>query len=326
MNQPDDTPPSGVLVIDGNRIALARAPGETRPVAGKRVLAGEIVPEALLVASMAEPRRQRTGPQSIVGQALRDVPFYAFADACAPKAREAIEAHRTPVDRMLSTTPAEAGAYTLPVANGEQATLLAAVFADLAARSDSARERQAQKWAFGDVKRALAPRLSQFARESARANRPLRLVHTRCGDRDWSVAVDPYIDYLGVDDRAQMRAAASRASARPVRAPEDLSRDTDGEAGLFLLTDLAGEADLKAALAPLGAMAARASVVVAVLPHGRSGNADHAIIGEPRINRLANALQVAFGGTCEMRRLETIAHKPSDALPGTTLVEFEVTR
>lgn len=317
MNAPDDQMPAGILIFDGDRMTFALAPDDVRPMTARRLAAGKVEPEALLVCAMAEPRRQRTGPQALGDRVLRDYPFYAFAEDCGPKALAAIDASRTPFDRMLVRAPSEAAPGTLAVADGEAATLLAAAFADLAGRGDSASERLHAKWAFGDIKRVLAARLGRLARESARANRPLRLVHYRRGDGGWSLAVDPSIDYVGVD---------GPGSAGGAVAPDALSRETFGEAGLFLLTDLPADADLAAELAPLGAVSARRSVVIAALPHTRTGNAEHRVVAEPRINRLSAALQAGFGGTCDLRRIETLAHKPFDALPGTTIVEFEVTR
>ncbi len=328
MSEPNDDPrPSGILVIDGDRMSFARTPHELEPVAQESLAAGAVVPEILVIGAMAEPRRQRVGPQAIAVQALRDYPFYAFADACGPDALAAIATARTPLDRMMRRAPDRGEPDTLAVADGEVATLLAAVFADLAARDEDGAARLHAKWAFGDNKRALSARLSRLATRSARANRPLRLLNYRCGDAAWSLAVDPSIDYVGVDDRDAWReAAAARWPGRAIHAPQELSRATVGEVGVFLLTDIFEGLDLEAALRPLAPLAARDAVVIGLLPHGPAGGGSHGIIDEPRVNRLSVALGRAFGGTCELRRLETIAHKPFDALPGTTLVEFEVER
>lgn len=323
----DDTRPSGILVIDGDAMMFARAPHELERVAPESLVAGAVVPEVLLVGAMAEPRRQRIGPQAIVVQALRNYPFYAFADACGPQALAAIATARTPLDRMMSRTGDASAPDPLTVADGEVGTLLAAVFADLATRREDAAARRNAKWAFGDNKRALSARLSRLATHSARANRPLRLLNYRCGDASWSLAVDPAIDYLGVDDREEWReAAAARWPGRAIHAPHELSRAAIGEVGVFLLTDIFAGVDLEAALPPLAPLAARNSVVIGLLPHGPAGDSGHGVIDEPRVNRLSVALGRAFGGTCELRHLEIIAHKPFDALPGTTLVEFEVER
>ncbi|GAB5377174.1 MAG: hypothetical protein AcusKO_36360 [Acuticoccus sp.] len=320
-----DPEPRGVLVIDGDKLSLAHdaETGETATPAD--VVGGRIVPAALLVRTLEVPRRQRTGAQQIAPLALADIPFYAFCEGIDEDALPTLAAAASPFDRLLVRAACEAlpRLPRLAVSGDDVPALLATVFDDLAGAGPDGAARHAAKWAFGDIKRELTARLSRLAQGAARNNRPLRLAHMRCGDAAMALAVDDAITYLGVDDRAGVRATNPAALA-----PEALTRDATGEIGVFLLSDFggpdAGVADV-AALRPLAALAARQAVVIAILPH-EAGDTQRGLTNEARVARLAALLGTAFGGTCRTRLLSSLAHKPSDTVPATVVAEFEVSR
>lgn len=337
MTEPDDQKPSGVLVIDGDALLLAHTADDVREVDHQDLASGAVVPEAALVRTMTAPRLQRTGAQAVAMRALEDLPFYAVAARCEEAALDAAERLKTPLDRIIHVG-ADGGRGTISVADDDTGTLLAAVFADLPANlppadarvtGSDATARLRAKWYFGDVRRELAALIGPLARRNARANRPLRLAHYRCGEGTWAFAIDPAIHYVGIDDRPACReAAATRLPDATILAPDALAGGSLDEVGVFLLTDVLDTADPAAAieaLRPLATLRAREAMVIGLAPHGASG-ATHGVIDEPRVSALGLALSRTFGGTCELRRLATVAYKPFDALPGTTLVAFEVSR
>lgn len=320
-----DPEPRGVLVIDGDSLLLARdaETHETATVAD--VTGGRIVPAALLVRTLKAPRRQRTGAQQIAPLALADIPFYAFCEGIDEDAFVTLAEAASPFDRLMVRTACDALPRLPRLAVSDEAVpaLLAAVFDDLAAAEPDGAARHAAKWAFGDIKRELSARLSRLAAGARRSNRPLRLAHMRCGTGAMALAVDDTITYLGVDDRAAVRANNPAALA-----PEALTREATGEIGVFLLSDFgdaeAAEADI-AALRPVAALAARQAVVIAILPH-EAGDTQRGLTNEARVGRIAALLGTAFGGTCQTRLLSSLAHKPSDTVPATVVAEFEVSR
>jgi len=337
VTHPDDLAPQGVLVIDGEALRYARDAGDVREIDPRDLTRGIVAPEAVLVRTMRAPRRQRVGGAAVVARALEDLPFYTLPARLDETAKALCESLATPLDRWVAIgAPATPG--TIGAADDSVEALLAAVFADLPTNrppsgtpvsGTEATARLHAKWYFGDVKRVLATVLGPLARRHARANRPLRLAHIRCGDGALSFAVDPAIAYIGIDDRPDYRnAAAARLPDADILAPDDLSRGTVGELGAYLFTDVIDLANAEAAietLRPVAALSAREALVVGLLPHD-PGAVGHGVIDEPRVNRLGVALARSFGGTCELHRLATIAHKPLDALPGTVLVAFEVNR
>lgn len=321
-------------MVDGDRLMLATAPGTLADVTTDDVLAERVLPAALLVRTLDTPRRQRVGAQQIAAMALAELPFYALREGIDADALPLVEAAASPYDRLIvapgAPPPASPERLARVAANGgDTAALLEAVFADLASSAPAGSTRHAQKWAFGDIKRELGARLARRAHAAAAANRTLRLLHWRCGDAGLSLAVDPALTYIGVDDRADERTRA-RASHEglAIHAPDQLSPGEIGEVGIYLLTDAPTSGDAAAgagALARLAALAARRVVVITIAPCP-VGQDLHGLTNAAWVSNLASVLGTAFGGTCVTRLVTSLAHKPLDVLPSTVIAEFEVSR
>lgn len=335
----DPAGPRGVLVIDGERLSIAYAPDDVRPVdlaAEPDVVGGA---DAVVLRHIRKPRRQRVGVEAFALGALHDLPFYALAETLEASAQSSIAALLTPEDRWLrlagSNAPRRAG--EIEVADDAVPTLLAAAFGDLSARparpedaEAPASARQRAKWHFAEIREEVGARLNRLSRARFGADRRMTVANYRCGDGAWSLAVEGAgAHYVGVETTAALSAnAKSRFPGGTFLGLDELAGSGVTGVEILLLTDLdlQSEGVARAALEQLAGICARRTVVLALLPFRGLAPAGSGIIQDLSLTGLSAAIGAAFDAPSELRRVATIAHKPLDARPGTTFVEFEVMR
>ncbi|MEM0908788.1 MAG: hypothetical protein AAGJ94_15590, partial [Pseudomonadota bacterium] len=243
-----------------------------------------------------------TGAQGFLQGALYDYPFYALMDGIDEASASLIETARTPADHRVVVAQ-DKGAADLAAHSHDLDDLLRLVFGTLP-------DERGEKWRLSAHKATLTECINRFQKRRPSAQQPYHVAHYRPHNEKWASMVGQNVTYVGVGDLA--------------------NTDTLPEIDLFLLTDDAFETGQDPAqFQPLFDRGARQFAVVALL----SSRADDAlgcltagVIGNPRLSALQTELPRLAGGTCELRHLATVAHKPFDALPRATLAAFEVTR